>query len=87
MKLNRTANWTRAKVAVATAVTVPLVLAGGLVAANAASADEAVGTATGTAQLAEEGKKMIAESGLPTSGSISVGGAADATTGTAPGTR
>jgi len=84
MKLVRTITWTRTKLAVATAVTVPLVVGGGFVAANAASPDENRDTSTGTAQLTEEGKKLAEQSGLPSSGSISVGGSADAITGTGP---
>jgi len=73
MKLIRNITWTRTRLAVATAVVVPLAVGGGLVAAHADTPDEQTGTTHGTAQLTEEGEKMVEESGLPTSGSVSVG--------------
>jgi len=87
MKLTRTNTWTRTKIAIAiaTAITVPLVVAGGMAAANAGSSDPNPDVSKGTATLTEEGKKLAEEKGLPSSGSISVGGSADATDGSGPG--
>ena len=72
MKLNRT-TWARTKVVVATAIAVPLMVGGGMVAANAVDAADAApdpATSTGTAQLTEEGLKLAGGRGSQSSGTM-----------------